>query len=151
MNLITQFPEIDKFFKKNEFTQEEFNTLLSRITDKYQDSAIINSAKTLIELELLKYKLIQISSEGLKKKIVKNLSEETKIIGTKTTNSSNRDETNIQKAPRRKKPSKKWKVKLQKAIKRKKKNKKYAFSISSAYDKLKLYGPGKFIYTRSRY
>ena len=57
MSLIKQFPEIESFFKKNKFSQENLDALIQEIEKKYNDVSILNSAKSFIKLELLKFDL----------------------------------------------------------------------------------------------
>jgi hypothetical protein len=59
MNLLRAFPEIDTFFKQDRFTQENLNELFSKLQEVYTDRITFNSAKTLIELELLKFNLFE--------------------------------------------------------------------------------------------
>jgi hypothetical protein len=64
MSLITQFPEIDSFFKRDKFSQTDLDKLLQKIKDKYVDASIINSANALIKLELLKFDLQKVTESS---------------------------------------------------------------------------------------
>ena len=57
MSLIKQFPEIESFFRNDEFSQEDLDTFIKKIEMKYTVSSILTSAKSLIQLELLKFEL----------------------------------------------------------------------------------------------
>lgn len=59
MSLLHSFPEIDLFFKQERFSQESLNELLYRINGTYSDKSVLKSAKSLIELEILKYDLLK--------------------------------------------------------------------------------------------
>jgi hypothetical protein len=55
--MLRQFPEIQHFFKKNNFSQSDLSNLYILIDNKYKDRKVVKGAITLIELQLLKYKL----------------------------------------------------------------------------------------------
>ena len=55
MSLISSFPAIHLFFKKDKFDDVELNNLITEIELKYPDKIILKQVKNLIKLELLKY------------------------------------------------------------------------------------------------
>lgn len=57
--MINQFPEIVFFFKKNQFTNVEFEDFISKLEKLYPQKDILKKAKELIKLELLKFKLLE--------------------------------------------------------------------------------------------
>ena len=57
MSLLTNFPEIDTFFKKQQFDNFELNQFILEIEQKYSDKHLRKSALSLIKLEILKYNL----------------------------------------------------------------------------------------------
>lgn len=55
MSLLSTFPEIDKFFKQNQFSDAELSVFLSNIEKTYQNIDLRKAALSLINLEILKY------------------------------------------------------------------------------------------------
>lgn len=55
--MINQFPKLSKFFRKNSFTQDDIINLLDDLFEKHQEKNIRKTIVSLIELELLKYKI----------------------------------------------------------------------------------------------
>jgi len=56
--MIKQFKEIESFFLQDSFTKDSLDELIFEIGQKYTDSTIVNTAKSLIKLELLKFELL---------------------------------------------------------------------------------------------
>ena len=61
MSLVQEFPEIDKFFKQDKFTQDDLNELVEYLESKYTTLQERKASNTLIELEMLKFSLQGIS------------------------------------------------------------------------------------------
>ena len=82
--MIRSFPEIDFFFKANEFSNEDLDNLLKKIEDVYLDYHLNKKAKSLIKLELMKFEMQKKEEEqgiDLGDKIKKNdLSRSNKTI-----------------------------------------------------------------------
>jgi hypothetical protein len=58
MSLLSNFPEVDKFFKKNRFSEDDLSGLIRSLEQHYTDSAQLRAAKELVKLELLKFDLL---------------------------------------------------------------------------------------------
>lgn len=93
MNLLKAFPEIDLFFKKNQFNNLELENFILEIKNKYSDKLVLNSALNLIRLELLKYtftdkkNLSNTKENPISHKNLKINKEETDIINYLNKNS----------------------------------------------------------------
>jgi hypothetical protein len=62
MSLLTNFPEIDNFFKKQQFDNNELKKFIDEIKEKYSDIGLKKQALNLINLEILKYSLTETKS-----------------------------------------------------------------------------------------
>jgi hypothetical protein len=78
--MLQQFPEIQIFFKRNEFSGDELERLYQLIDASYSDWRLNNRARSLIDLELLKFKLK--SKEKQKSHIDNTISEEDDVKKT---------------------------------------------------------------------
>lgn len=64
MNLNNTFPEIDVFFRKESFTVEEINELISRLTIKYNKQEL-RKAKSIFDLKILQYELKEMEPKSI--------------------------------------------------------------------------------------
>jgi hypothetical protein len=80
MSLLNTFPEIDKFFKQNQFDNTELSDFLSIIERTYQNVDLRKAALNLINLEILKY---DIQKEKINLRPTKKVKVSTKITITK--------------------------------------------------------------------
>lgn len=80
MSLLSTFPEIDKFFKRNQFSDTELSDFLNDIEKTYQNVNLRKAALSLVNLEIIKYDIQKktVNPRPLKKKKVS-----TKITITK--------------------------------------------------------------------
>lgn len=67
INLVQSFPEIEKFFKCDKFSQENLDELLFDLKIQYKDKKLYSTALAFVKLEQLKYK---IEKEGYKHRVV---------------------------------------------------------------------------------
>ncbi len=75
MNLLSTFPEIDKFFQNDQFTDVELNIFLTQIEKNYPDKNLQKAAISLINLEIHKF--------DIEKNIVKGITTIEKIPNKK--------------------------------------------------------------------
>lgn len=55
--MVEQFDEINDFFNREEFTQDELIELKNLVKEKYDDKKVYSLAKALIDLELIRFEL----------------------------------------------------------------------------------------------
>lgn len=80
MSLLNTFPEIDKFFKRNQFSHTELSDFLNNIETTYKDVNLRKAAVSLINLEILKF---DIQKEIVNLHPLKKEKSSTKITITK--------------------------------------------------------------------
>jgi len=59
MSLFKTFPEIDKFFVSNKFTETELDMFIQEIDKKYNDKDLRKAALSFINLELAKFQVVK--------------------------------------------------------------------------------------------
>jgi hypothetical protein len=86
MSLLKTFPEIDSFFKLNQFSETDLKTFIDEVTKKYSDKNLRKAAINLINLEILKYDIQkdQIDLTKLRKPIVTTAESKTEENFSKT-------------------------------------------------------------------
>lgn len=71
MNLVETYPEIEMFFKKNQFSDGDLDLLIQELTSKY-NSIELTKVRGVFELKLLEFTLKTQESQNIDKKISKN-------------------------------------------------------------------------------
>jgi hypothetical protein len=59
MSLINTFPEVELFFKKDKFSEEELMLFIKELDEKYIDLQLRKSVSALISLKILQFQILQ--------------------------------------------------------------------------------------------
>lgn len=80
MSLINTFPEVELFFKKDKFSEEELMLFIKELDEKYNDLQLRKSVSALISLKILQFQILQekISNNTLTKVRINNIDSKAK-------------------------------------------------------------------------
>jgi hypothetical protein len=80
MSLINTFPEVELFFKKDKFSEEELMLFIKELDEKYNDLQLRKSVSALISLKILQFQILQekTSNNTLTKVRINNIDSKAK-------------------------------------------------------------------------